>query len=183
MLILLDRDGVLNKVRYESYVTTWSEFHWMPGAKQGLAVLASRGHRVAVVTNQAAIGKGIVTKSEVDLIHRRMCEEAEEVGGRIDAIYVCPHTIEDNCGCRKPVPGMLLRALADFHVDADEAIMIGDATSDRLAATRAGVRFMKLDSAIKEKYSVTPEPPLRGEQTVSSLLEAAGVIDGWERST
>jgi D-glycero-D-manno-heptose 1,7-bisphosphate phosphatase len=142
--VFLDRDGVICENRPD-HVKTWDEFQFLPGAKNSLAALSRLGLAVVVVTNQAAIGRGIVPVSTVDEIHRRMMAEVAAFGGRIDRIMYCPHRPDENCGCRKPKAGMLLQAANEMGIDLSRSYMIGDATSDLLAGQRVGCRtFMVL---------------------------------------
>ncbi|SRR5258708_24369512 len=136
--IFLDRDGVINENRSD-YVKSWREFRFLPGSKEAIAMLTKRDHRLVVCTNQAAIARGILSRETVEEIHGRMTAEIAKVGGRIERVYYCPHGKDENCFCRKPRPGMLLRARDELGIDTDDAIFIGDNISDIHAALAAGV--------------------------------------------
>ncbi len=143
--VLLDRDGVLNKkATLARYVRNWEEFEWLPGALEALRLLAAADYRVIVVSNQAGIGRGIMKDEDVRRIHDRMQAEATAAGGRIDAVYYCPHGWDDGCACRKPKPGMLLQARRDFDVDMTQAVFIGDDERDGQAGAAAGCRWMQV---------------------------------------
>ncbi len=135
--ILLDRDGVINRERAD-YVKCWEEFEVLPGSIAAVARLANIGCPVLVISNQSAIGRGIVSADIVDSIHEQLQRMVEAQGGRIDAFYVCPHRPEDECGCRKPKPGLLLQASSDYGLDMQNCIFVGDAVTDRQAAIAAG---------------------------------------------
>jgi D-glycero-D-manno-heptose 1,7-bisphosphate phosphatase len=137
--IFLDRDGVINENRPD-YVKSWSEFCFLAGAKEAIVMLTHAGHRIIVCTNQAGIARGKVSRETVEEIHRHMVAELAKEGGRIERVYCCPHGKDENCLCRKPRPGMLLRARDDLGVDMHDAFFIGDSISDILAALAAGVR-------------------------------------------
>lgn len=140
--VLLDRDGVLNKKATQArYIRTWEEFEWLPGALEALRLLKEAGYRVIVVSNQAGIGRGIMTDEDVRKIHERMQAEAQAAGGRIDAIYYCPHGYDEGCACRKPKPGMLLQAQRDFMLDINQVVFIGDDERDGQAGAAAGCRW------------------------------------------
>jgi D-glycero-D-manno-heptose 1,7-bisphosphate phosphatase len=142
--VFLDRDGVICENRPD-HVKTWDEFQFLPGAKNSLAALSRLGLAVVVVTNQAAIGRGMVSVSAVNEIHRHMMAEVAASGGRIDRIVYCPHRPEENCGCRKPKAGMLLQVANEMGIDLGRSYMIGDAASDLLAGQCAGCQtFMVL---------------------------------------
>jgi D-glycero-D-manno-heptose 1,7-bisphosphate phosphatase len=140
--VILDRDGVLNKKPPRAeYVRDWQSFEWLPGAREALRQLTLAGVRVLVVSNQAGIGRGVMTERDLEGIHERLKFEAEESGGRIEAIYYCPHDWDAGCECRKPAPGMLFQAQRDFNLDLTGTIFVGDDERDALAADRAGCRF------------------------------------------
>jgi len=137
--VILDRDGVLNRRPPRAqYVRHWEEFEWLPGAKESLHLLKTAGFRVIVVSNQAGIARGAMTEADLLEIHRRMTREAVLVGGRIDAIYYCPHNWDEGCECRKPKPGMLFQAQRDFNLDLSRTAFIGDDERDAQAAEAAG---------------------------------------------
>lgn len=137
--IFIDRDGVINENRSD-YVKSWEEYRFLPGAREAIAQLTRAGHRVIVCSNQAAIARGLVTVETVEEIHRRMIAEIAEVGGAIEKVYYCPHAKDGNCYCRKPRPGMLLRARDELGVDLSDAVFIGDSMTDVCAGLAAGVR-------------------------------------------
>lgn len=136
--IFLDRDGVININRVD-HVRTWQEFVFEEGSLKALARLGATDFRIFIITNQAAIGRGLVARETVEEIHARMIHEIERVGGRIDRVYYCPHKPEDNCDCRKPSPGMLWRGRDDFELDLAHSFLIGDWIDDVRAAQGAGV--------------------------------------------
>lgn len=135
--VFLDRDGVINRKAPEGeYVTSWSEFAFLPGALDGLRRLAGSPARIVVVTNQRGIARGHMTEADLEDIHGRMRAAVAEAGGRLDAIYHCPH--EGGCACRKPEVGMFTQAAADLGLDLGASAMVGDSPSDMEAARRVG---------------------------------------------
>ncbi|MGH7540530.1 MAG: HAD-IIIA family hydrolase [Gemmatimonadota bacterium] len=137
--IILDRDGVINRrpPRAE-YVRSWDEFEWLPGAADALRLLSQAGYTVIVVSNQAGIARGAMTEADLNAINDRLMQETLELGGRIDAIYYCPHGWDEGCDCRKPKPGMLFRAQRDFDLDLSRTLFVGDDERDAEAADAAG---------------------------------------------
>jgi D-glycero-D-manno-heptose 1,7-bisphosphate phosphatase len=115
---------------------------FLPGALEALAGLArSRpGWRVIIATNQSAVGRGLVAVETVRAINDHVVARVGAAGGRIDGVYVCPHRPDESCPCRKPAPGMLLQAAAEWDLDLAASAMIGDAVTDVQAALAAGVR-------------------------------------------
>lgn len=137
--VFLDRDGVINRnPPNKGYVLTWAEFVFIPNALQAIRTLTESGYRIIVVTNQAGIGRGIFTERHLMEIHHRMVTEIAQAGGQIDAIYYCPHHPAAGCECRKPKPGMLIRAASEHDIDMSQAYVIGDSITDIEAARSAG---------------------------------------------
>lgn len=139
--VFLDRDGVICENRPD-HVKSWDEFQFLPGAKASLAALSRLDLPIIVVTNQAIVGRGIVSADVVDNIHRRMLAEVEAYGGRIDHVVYCPHRPEDRCGCRKPEPGMLLSTAAQMGIDLSQSYMVGDAVTDLMAGHQVGCQTL-----------------------------------------
>ena len=137
--VFLDRDGVINANRAD-HVKSWSEFHFLPGALEALALLANENFKVFIITNQAIINRGIVSHSVVDDINRRMVQAVQEYKGKIEAVLYCPHRPEENCGCRKPKPGLLYEAAKVYVLDLSQCHLVGDAISDITAGLETGCR-------------------------------------------
>jgi D-glycero-D-manno-heptose 1,7-bisphosphate phosphatase len=136
--IFLDRDGVINENRTD-YVKSWQEFRFLPGSKEAIAQLTRAGYRIIICTNQACIARGIISVETVEDIHRRMLAEIAQIGGRIERVYYCPHGKDEGCFCRKPRPGLLLRARDELGIDMNDAILIGDSITDIRAGLAAGI--------------------------------------------
>jgi D-glycero-D-manno-heptose 1,7-bisphosphate phosphatase len=145
--LLLDRDGVINRERPD-YVKNWGEFEPLPGALAALSALASFDGKIVVITNQSAIGRGLVERAIVDEIHHKLLELVVSNGGRIDAFFVCPHHPDEHCGCRKPKPGLLLQAADMFDLNLPDCVFIGDSISDFLAAQAVGCSSILVQTGI-----------------------------------
>ncbi len=139
--VLLDRDGVIVR-NPPGYVLNPGQLELLPGAGTAIRRLGEAGHRVIVVTNQSAVGRGLLTLDGLAAIHERMRGLVASEGGHIDEIFVCPHHPADGCGCRKPKPGLLFAARDQAQVALDRAVLIGDAASDIAAARAAGCASM-----------------------------------------
>ena len=113
-------------------------------------MLNEAGFKIIVVSNQAGIGRGAMSEDDLMEIHRQMVKEAEQAGGRVDAIYYCPHNWDDGCECRKPKPGMLFQAQHDFNLDLSRTVFIGDDERDGQAADAAGC----LSALVSEKRTL-----------------------------
>lgn len=161
--IFLDRDGVINRNRPAGdYVKSWEEFEFLPGARNAIARLTQAGFRLFVVTNQACIGKGIVSAATIAEIHRRMVQEIVQAGGQIEAVLYCPHRADAHCGCRKPAPGLLLSAQTKYGVELRQAIMVGDSVTDVQSAAAVGIPAIMVLSGLGKITDLRREnlPPL-----------------------
>lgn len=136
--LFLDRDGVIIENR-DNYVRSWADVAIYPQALAALAWVSRFPVKIVIVTNQSAVGRGLVPLSTAQQINARLQEAIELAGGRIDGIYMCPHHPKDGCECRKPSPGMLLQAAEDLSLDLNRAALVGDALTDLLAAEAASV--------------------------------------------
>lgn len=135
--VFLDRDGVLNENRAD-YVRTWQQVAFLPGVFQAMQRLAASPFVVVVVTNQSAVGRGLMSAETLAAINQGIVREVQQAGGRIDAVYACPHAPADGCDCRKPQPGMLLAAAQALHIDLARSYLVGDAVSDMEAGLAVG---------------------------------------------
>lgn len=135
--VFLDRDGVINRRRLD-HVRSWADFEFLPGSLDGLREITRVGVPVVVVTNQSVVGRGMLSEADLGAIHKRMRSAISAAGGRIDAIYACLHVPGSGCDCRKPAPGLLLRAAAELELQIETSVMVGDSASDVEAAQAAG---------------------------------------------
>jgi D-glycero-D-manno-heptose 1,7-bisphosphate phosphatase len=140
--LFLDRDGVINERIFGSYVTNWSEFKFTPGIVAALCQISTLKLPMIVVSNQAGVGKNLITKEQLADITQRFVHELAAAGARIDAVYYCPHRPDENCRCRKPATGLLTRAAADWNIDLRGSLLIGDSQSDLAAAEAAGCKSL-----------------------------------------
>lgn len=142
--VFLDRDGTLNEDC--SYLTRPEQMRLLPGVGESLRLLRARGFACVVVTNQSAIGRGMMTEADLSAVHAEMTRQLEAVGAWLDGIYYCPvaPATEDKLASdhpdRKPAPGMLLRAARELHLDLLQSWVIGDTPRDLVAGHRAGCR-------------------------------------------
>jgi D-glycero-D-manno-heptose 1,7-bisphosphate phosphatase len=138
-LIILDRDGVINHDS-DQFIKTPDEWHPIPGSLEAIARLSHAGFRVAVCTNQSGIGRGLFDMATLNAIHNRMHRALSQVGGRVDAVFFCPHTGEAKCECRKPQPAMMIEAGRRFGADLATVPCVGDSLRDLQAADAAGAQ-------------------------------------------
>ncbi len=136
--IFLDRDGVLIE-NQPDYVRDWTQVKIIPEAVHALSIAPIKNYKVIIVTNQSAVGRGIILLKTAEEINQRLINLIRDRGGHIDGVYMCPHAPEDGCSCRKPLPGLLLQAAKDLSLDLQHSWMIGDAWSDVQAGEAAGI--------------------------------------------
>lgn len=136
--LFLDRDGVIIENRAH-YVRSWADVTFLPQAVEALARIQPIPHKIILVTNQSAVGRGIITLETAQAINDRLVEVIRKGNGRIDAVYMCPHAPNDQCPCRKPKAGLLLQAANEHAIDLRRSIMIGDALTDLSAGNAAGI--------------------------------------------
>lgn len=138
-LVVLDRDGTINHDS-DQYIKSPAEWKPIKGSLEAIARLTQAGFRVVVATNQSGIGRGLFDMATLNAIHDTMHRAVHLAGGRIDAIFFCPHRDEDNCECRKPKPGMLQEIARRLNVDLEGVPVVGDALRDLQAAAAAGAK-------------------------------------------
>ena len=149
-LIVLDRDGVINHDSAH-FIKSPDEWRPIPGSLEAIARLNHAGYRVVVATNQSGIGRGLFDMATLNLIHEKMHKALAMAGGRIDAVFFCPHTGDSDCECRKPRPGMLREIGQRFAIDLADVPVIGDSLRDLQAAEAVGAKPMLVLTGKGEK--------------------------------
>ncbi|MEW6184724.1 MAG: D-glycero-beta-D-manno-heptose 1,7-bisphosphate 7-phosphatase [Thermodesulfobacteriota bacterium] len=161
-VLFLDRDGVINEDRPD-YVKSWEEFRFINGVRPALKKIHQAGIPVVVITNQSVIGRGLVPEAGLMDIHDRMQKAVKKAGGRISAIYYCPHRPEDHCRCRKPRIGLLKKAASEMNLDLKKCIFIGDSLKDLQAGNRAGCCTILVQTG-------------QGKETLKKILSGKTII-------
>lgn len=152
--VFLDRDGVINRRRLD-HVKSWEEFEFLPGTLGALAELRRMGLRSVVITNQSAVGRGLLSEEQLSSIHQRMTSRIADAGGVIERIYTCTHTPSASCGCRKPATELFLRASRELRIELRGSIMIGDSRTDVEAAQAIGsVPILVADGEVTRENGV-----------------------------
>ncbi len=136
-VIFLDRDGVINRDSPD-YIKRWEEFEFLPGSLEALRLLTEAGFHLILITNQSIINRGMVPLEELARTHRRLRQAVAAAGGHIFDIFFCPHRPDEDCACRKPSPGLILQARAQYGIDLGRTIMIGDSGRDIHCGRNAG---------------------------------------------
>jgi D-glycero-D-manno-heptose 1,7-bisphosphate phosphatase len=136
--IFLDRDGVIIE-NCPQYVRSWDDVIIFDQAISALVTISSFPYKLVIITNQSAVGRGIMPMNVAEDINLRLVRLIEKAGGRIDGVFMCPHSPEDACDCRKPKPGLLHQAAQELSIDLSKSILIGDAITDLQAGKAAGI--------------------------------------------
>jgi D-glycero-D-manno-heptose 1,7-bisphosphate phosphatase len=167
--VFLDRDGVINRAFVRGGTphppASLEDLEILPSVPAALRALRELGYALIVVTNQPDVARGSASRASVDAIHERLSNELE-----LDAIFTCFHDDADGCDCRKPKPGLLVRAAGDFGIELSQSFMVGDRWRDMEAGKRAGCKTFFIDCG----YEETASPSC--DYRVGSLMEAARFI-------
>lgn len=162
----LDRDGILNIDH--GHVHTPERFDWISGAQRAAKHITDLGYLIVVATNQSGIARGLYDDATFKTLSDWMVGELARTGARIDAVYYCPHhptaglgELLTVCACRKPAPGMLTAALADYRIDATRSFFVGDKDTDTEAAAAAGVRGLKFTGGDLDAFVRANAPAIR----------------------
>ncbi|HEY8096816.1 MAG TPA: D-glycero-beta-D-manno-heptose 1,7-bisphosphate 7-phosphatase [Methylobacter sp.] len=156
--VLLDRDGVINQDS-DGFIKSPEE--WLPidGSLEAIALLNEHGYKVVVITNQSGVARGLFNAVTLEKIHAKMQRMATEKGGKIDAIYFCPHSPNDDCNCRKPKPGLLEQFADEHHVSLKGMAVIGDSLRDLQSAQAVGASPILVKTG-KGRKTLTENPNL-----------------------
>ena len=172
-LVILDRDGVIN-FDSPNYIKSPAEWKAIPGSPEAIARLNQAGYRVVVATNQSGVGRQLFDMDTLNAIHEKMHKTVAAAGGRIDAIFFCPHPADSSCDCRKPKPGMFERIAACYNIDLTSVPAVGDSLRDLQAAATAGALPMLVLTGKGEKTLADGDLP---EDTLVFKDLAAAIDD------
>ena len=176
--VFLDRDGTLNEDR--GYVTSPEQLVIFSGVPEALSRLNQMGVQVILVTNQSAIGRGLLTPHDLQNIHQKLADLLRAYGGHIDEVYVCPHRPDEGCPCRKPHVAMLQQATERFSLDLSQCFFVGDKSSDLEAAYKAGVTGVLVMSSVYSEAALKGRD--NGEFPIAHVAETfVHAVDWIER--
>lgn len=165
-VVFLDRDGTIIPDPPDDRVDSIAKIRLFPDTLEALEFLAAHDYGVILITNQAGIAEGLLNETEYEVINNKLIEMLKPSGIKILKTYMCPHSSEDNCECRKPKPKMLLRAAEEFNLDLSKTYMVGDRPSDILAGLNAGAKTILVKTA---RVSVDAE---EADYIAPTLLDA-----------
>jgi D-glycero-D-manno-heptose 1,7-bisphosphate phosphatase len=179
MLVILDRDGVINEDS-DDYIKTLDEWIPIPGSIDAIARLSQHGYSVTVATNQSGIGRGIIDLDDLEAMHERLFELVEAAGGKIAGIFYCPHHPDDDCACRKPKSGLITAIEDELGESALGAWMIGDTLRDLEAGESKGcvpvlVRTGKGERTLAKLHKDNP-PEWQGLRVYANLAAAVDAL-------
>lgn len=135
--VILDRDGVVN-LDSDQFIKTPDEWIPIPGSLEAIAAMNEAGYRVVIASNQSGIGRGLFEMSALNAMHEKMYKALARLGGRVEAIFFCPHTAADGCDCRKPKPGLIQQAAQRFGIEPRGVPIVGDSLRDLEAGVALG---------------------------------------------
>ena len=141
--VFLDRDGVVNQD--VGYLTSWLQFDFVPGFLDALKLIKRNGFLAIVLTNQSGVNRNLITEIGLEIIHWKMKKVIRFSGTKLDDIFYCKHIPEDNCDCRKPKPGMVLKAVEKYNIDLEESYIIGDKETDIDLGIEVGCKTILLN--------------------------------------
>jgi D-glycero-D-manno-heptose 1,7-bisphosphate phosphatase len=173
-LVILDRDGVIN---FDSaqFIKNPAEWKPIPGSLEAIAKLNQAGYRVVVATNQSGVGRGLFDMDTLNSIHEKMHKLLFAVGGRIDAIFYCPHAADSACDCRKPKPGMFKHIADTFNADLKGVYAVGDSLRDLQASAALGCKPVLVLTGKGEKTKAEGNLP-EGTAEYKDLASAVDAI-------
>ena len=169
-VVFLDRDGVISKDSAD-HIKSWDEFHFLPNAKEAIKLLTDHGFHIVLITNQSVIARGMTTIEELESMHNNMKGEIEEYGGKIEKIYYCPHHPDEGCDCRKPKPGMLLRAIKENNIDPTKSFMVGDRMMDVEVGKKVGCKTVIIPSERGQREMM--ESSIKPDYVAKDLLDTS----------
>jgi D-glycero-D-manno-heptose 1,7-bisphosphate phosphatase len=175
-VVILDRDGTIVIDRH--YLDNPEGLAFLPGAAEGLRSLYEHGYRLVVITNQSGIDRGYFSLAQMELMHDRLLEMVRIAGARLEGIYFCPHNPDAGCSCRKPQPGLLLRAAFELGFDPSNVIVVGDKASDIELGNRVAAPTVLISRAAAATQLALPPDFIAGDlsEMARFILERANAV-------
>ncbi|MDG2349022.1 MAG: HAD-IIIA family hydrolase [Gammaproteobacteria bacterium] len=170
-ILLLDRDGVINKKADENdYIKSWEAFDWIKDNVDGLIQLSEKGFQFIVLTNQAGVARGKMTRTDLEHIHQKMVEHLSSINVKVLDVFACMHNRHEGCDCRKPMPGLFMQAAKAYGFDLEKTLYIGDDPKDCKAACAAGSNSIFLGSPQRLDDLTLHEKPIKVANSIKEVL-------------
>lgn len=178
-LVIVDRDGTIC-VEREGYIQTPDEWEPLPGALDAIARLNHAGYHVVIAANLPGLGRGLFDMAALNAIQARMHKQLAAVGGRVDAMFFCPHAADEGCACRKPLPGLFQQIGERYRVDLRQVHAVGDSERDVQAAHAAGCVPHLVLTGLHAPSTTAPLPPAypAGTRVHADLAAFASALVG-----
>ncbi len=178
-IIFLDRDGVISIFTPNDFIKKWEEFKFLPDAIEGLKILTDAGYKIVIISNQSGVGKKIFTEEDLNEITENMKKILFTNGIEIYRVYYCTHTEKDNCNCRKPKPGLFLKAREEIgNIDFSKTFFIGDSEKDVIAGKTVGTKTILVLSGETKSKKETEKWEIKPDYIFKNLKESAEFIIG-----
>ncbi|MFH2138858.1 MAG: HAD-IIIA family hydrolase [Candidatus Omnitrophota bacterium] len=175
-IILLDRDGVINKNNKDQYVRSWEHFEFLPGSIEAIKKITDLGIEIFVISNQAGVAKGLYTEEELSRMTQNMLGAIKAGGGNVNKVHYCLHRDEDACDCRKPKTGLFEQAIVGRKVDPGQVFVIGDSARDIQAGQKLGFRtILVLSGNTKDREEIN-DFELKPDFIAKDLLDAVDTV-------
>ncbi len=168
--VFIDRDGTINHNGERGYIYKKEDIRFLPGILSALKKLSKTDYKIIIATNQSGIGRGDYSEKDFQKVNKYILAEFKKKGIRVDAVYHCPHHPDDACVCRKPAPGMALRAVKDFDISLNDSWMVGDSDKDVLFGREANMKTIKLGGKMAAEHKIEPK------HYAENLREAVNII-------
>ena len=184
-LVIMDRDGTINEDR-DDFVKSADEWIALPGALEAIAKLNHAGWHVVVASNQSGLGRGLFDVAALNAMHGKMLKQLAALGGRIDAVFYCPHTPDENCTCRKPQPGLYRQIAERYGLDLANVPVVADSARDLQAAIAVGAQphlVLTGKAASFERGAALPEAFPAQTQVHADLAEFAAWLNAQQEAT
>ncbi len=174
-VVMMDRDGVINYERRD-YVRRVEQFRLIHGAQRAIRLLTQHGYQVHIVSNQSAVGRGLMTQDDLNEITGHMLMRIEKAGGHIESVTYCTHTPDDNCDCRKPKTGMIDKVVSRYGFEPQRAWFVGDSLTDMAAGNAAGCRTILIARDLPPTKFATNEHAIPDFITTDLHTAVASII-------
>lgn len=178
--VLLDRDGIIFKYRRDQYVNTTADIEYIDDALNSLKKLTDSGFKIIVISNQAGVGKGLMSLENLEAITIKLLSDVKTAGSKIEEIYYCIHKTDENCECRKPKPGLIYKAAEKYNINLSKTFLVGDNESDIEAGKNAGCKTILVltgNASLKSFDELKTKPDFIEENLSAAVNRIIGITN------